>query len=145
MSTMNLDTFTDHLDHYGPRLRDWPAELRESAEQTLLHCADAAARFESAGKLEALLAAERSAFAPVALKSRIIAAIPEDPWIRIRNWFSATLWRPALAAGLPLAFGFLFGVWQADLSSAEAADRELADRLGALALSNSFEDPTDEY
>ena len=57
------------------------------------------------------------------------------------EWLSARLWRPVLAAGLPLAFGFAVGM--AQLPSTEE-DAYLAADVGLMAFSSAYGELGDE-
>lgn len=137
---MNLNTFNDHLDRLGPAIDAWPADLRAQAQTLLAASPEAADALADARTLENLLQAMQEIRAPGHLAARISAnAAAEDPWQRLMGWLAAAIWRPVLAAGLPLAFGFAIGMVQ---SPAATEDEYLAAELSLLAFTSSFEEPT---
>lgn len=131
---MDLTTFNDLLDQHGPMLERWPEAIRSDARAFVRTSAEAADALADAQTLANLLAAMQSAPAPSHLAGRIVAtaAATDDPWQRLIDWLGARLWRPVLAAGLPLAFGFALGMVQ--LPPAEA-DAYLAADVGLMAFS----------
>ena len=68
--------------------------------------------------------------APPDLAGQISSTV-EDPWQRILAWFSAALWRPVLATGLPLALGFVIGLVQ-------VGHQAMADRYAYFPLIGIF-------
>jgi hypothetical protein len=134
---MDLTKFNKLLDEHGPAPDSWPAEFRSDAEALLRTSDDAADALADAQTLANLLAAMPLAPAPSHLAGRIVANTADmtDPWQRLIDWLSDRLWRPVLAAGIPLAFGFALGMVQ--LSSPEE-DAYLAADLGLMAFSSSY-------
>ena len=141
--TMELNKFNNLLDQHGPSLDAWPAELRRDAESLLETSAAARDAVADAQTLANLLSAMPEAPAPSYLASRIVARAGalEDPWQRLIKWLSARLWRPALAAGLPLALGFVVGM--AQMPSSEE-DAYLAADVGLMAFSSVYGELSDE-
>jgi len=144
-TNMDLSTFNDLLDRHGPALDTWPEALRRDAEVLLSTSSEAADALADAQTLANLLAAMPDAPAPSHLAGRILskatAADTEDPWQRLLDWLGGRLWRPVLAAGLPLAFGFAVGMVQ--LPSAEE-DAYLAADVGLMAFSPTYAELADE-
>ncbi|MGD8416200.1 MAG: hypothetical protein PVH91_04010 [Pseudomonadales bacterium] len=143
MSTMNLKTFTDHLDRFGPDLVSWPEPARQPA-RVLLDTSEAArAAHRAATTVDRLLHALPAEPAPSHLPARILAAIEPtrqrtaDPLLRLTEWFAGALWRPVLAACIPLAVGFALGV---AVAPGATADQYLAESLGLLPFSASFDE-----
>lgn len=141
---MDLTTFNDHLDQLGPDLDNWPADLRAQGKQLLAASPEAADALADAHTIKNLLKAMEEVPAPGYLAGRISANVEtDDPWQRLLDWFAGAIWRPVLAAGLPLAFGFVMGaigatgMLQAPLATDDA---DLAAELGLLAFSASFEE-----
>ena len=136
-SNMDLTKFNDLLDQHGPMLDDWPEAIRSDARAFVGASAEAADALADAQTLANLLAAMASAPAPSHLAGRIVAtaADMEDPWQRLVDWLGARLWRPVLAAGLPLAFGFAVGM--VGLPAAEE-DAYLAADVGLMAFSSTY-------
>lgn len=137
---MDLNTFNDHLDRLGPELDSWPADGGTDARALLEASAEARDAMADAQTLANLLNAMAEIPAPGYLASRINAlanAEASDPWQRLLNWFAGALWRPILAVGLPLAFGFTVGLVQVPVS---VDDEYLAAELGLLAFSTSYQE-----
>ena len=139
---MDLSTFNDLLDRHGPALDTWPESFRRDAEALLQTSPEAADALADAQTLANLLAAMPEAPAPPYLAGRILsrkntaaAADPEDPWQRLLDWLGGRLWRPVLAAGLPVAFGFAVGM--APLPTVEE-DAYLAAEVGLMAFSSTY-------
>ncbi len=134
---MDLNTFNELLDLHGPTLEAWPAECRQDAQALLQSSAEAADALADAQTLTNLLTAMAEAPAPAHLAGRIVAVAGDmqDPWQQLLDWLGARLWRPVLAAGLPLAFGFAVGMVQ--LPSSEA-DASLAADVGLMAFSSTY-------
>ena len=76
---------------------------------------------------------QQSVTAPPHLAQRILANLPErDPLERLWQWFSASLWRAAATAALPLLVGFALGacdIMQTGESWEEAEVLVFADAL----------------
>ncbi len=139
---MDVNTFNDHLDRLGPELTTWPDELRAEATALLEDSAEAADALADARTLANLLQAMPQVPAPDYLAGRISAlAASIDPWQQLLNWLGGALWRPVLAAGLPLAFGFTLGLLQVP---GAADDEYLAAELGLLAFSTEYQERLDE-
>ena len=141
--TMDLNKFNNLLDQHGPIFEAWPAELRRDAESLLETSADARDALADAQTLANLLNAMPEAPAPSYLAGSIVAraAEMEDPWQRLIEWLSGRVWRPVLAAGLPLAFGFAVGM--AQLPATEE-DAYLAADVGLMAFSPAYGELGDE-
>lgn len=140
---MDLTTFNELLDQHGPALEHWPAAIRSDASALVRTSGEAADALADAQTLANLLAAMETVPAPAHLAGRIIAtaADMEDPWQRVVDWLTAKFWRPVLAAGLPLAFGFAVGM--VPLPSAEE-DAYLAADVGLMAFSSTYAELADE-
>ena len=136
-TNMDITRFNELLDQHGAALERWPDDLRQDAEMLLEASPDAADALSDAQTLANLLSAMADAPAPGYLAGRILAnaAVPDDPWQRLLDWLGARLWRPVLAAGLPLAFGFVVGVVQ--LAPSEA-DAYLAADVGLMPFSSTW-------
>jgi len=134
--TFDLSTFGENLDRYGIDMDRWPPELRTQAAG-LLETSEAARRmYDQAMQLTTLLSQLPEKAAAPGLGSRIVTGVPPQAWSGVVEWFTAALWRPALAAALTLAFGFALGVYQQ-----QPLDEDLADELSLLAFSPAFEEP----
>ena len=143
-ANMDLTTFNNLLDQHGPALSTWPAEFRADAEALVQSSSDAADALTDAQTLANLLAAMPAAPAPSHLAGKIssLAAdlTADDPWQRLIDWLSGRIWRPVLAAGLPLAFGFVVGMAQLPVSDAAATEEDalLAADVGLMAFSATY-------
>ncbi len=134
---MDLNTFNEHLDRLGADLAAWPEPLRGEAEQLVSVSPEAADAHADALTLANLLAALPAAGAPPHLAARI-GSLAADPWQRLMDWFSGALWRPVLAACLPLTLGFVIGL---TLNPVPEEDAYLAADVGLMAFSESYADP----
>ena len=142
-ANMDLTTFNNLLDQHGPDFSTWPAEFRADAEALLQSSAEAADALADAQTLANLLAAMPKARAPSHLAGKIssLAAglTEDDPWQRLVNWLGGRIWRPVLAVGLPLAFGFAVGMAQLPISGASTEeDALLAADVGLMAFSATY-------
>lgn len=131
---MELNTFIEHLDRLGADLQTWPGPLRREAEELVRTSPAAADAYRDAVSLADLLATLPAVAAPSGLADRI-GASTLDPWQRLMDWLGAALWRPVLAAGLPLCIGFAIGL---AASPTPDEDAYLAADLGLMAFSSSF-------
>lgn len=137
---MNLDTFLNHLDRHGPEIDGWPDDVRAGAHALLAASAEAATAMDDARRLTVALAGLPDRPAAPYLASRIAARAraETDPGSRLGQWFGSTFWRPAVAAAIPLALGFVLGFsYQQPL---ETDDAILLESVGMLPFSRSFEE-----
>ena len=113
---MNIDEFTTCIDRYGSQLQRWPAKLQAEAQTLLESSPRAQALYSRQQSLDALLD-QMSTVEFTGLIDRV-ATQPLPPrrdslTVRIINWLlpdqSREIWKPALAACLPLLFGVLLG------------------------------------
>ncbi len=130
---MTRDQFNAALDRHGGDLSRWPASLRQEAEALIAGDADAASEFETARRLDALLA---EAVAPSRVDAALIGRIVSRPGARR----SEAVFRPtrrligwaSAAMAATLVIGFVAGtVLPADQSS---------DAIAALLFSGAEED-----
>ncbi len=140
---MDLEQFNELLDQHGPTIDTWPAALREDAQALLAASPEAADALADAQTLANLLTAMPAAPAPGHLAAKIVASAADvdDPWQRLLDWLGARLWRPVLAAGLPLAVGFAVGMTQI---APNEEDAYLAADLGLMAFSAQYLELSDE-
>ena len=155
---MTLEEFSELIETYGAELVKWPKELRQSADDFLQ--LDASAQVLLAdyqaleNKLDNLVVPEFSNLEQKVLNQ---ALPPRQQSIlpKILNWLvpaersGMQLWRPAMAACLPLVFGivlgnyFSFGI-SADLSQETDEFEYWEDELTFHALSDYSENVIDE-
>ena len=137
---MNLDTFLDHLDRHGPDIDVWPDGVRADAHALLAASAEAATAMDDARRLAVALAALPDQPAAPYLASCIAAraGAEKDPASRLGQWFGNTFWRPAVAAAIPLALGFVLGF--SYQQPRETDDAILLETVGMLPFSRSFEE-----
>lgn len=126
---MSPERLRDLLDNYGSRESNWPSELRESMRAALdsLERNNSLERWDSLepGESLELRVALREAreldelldsYAPplAQLEQRILEALPQPLLERLFSWLvperGSELWRPALAAALPLLLGVTLGL-----------------------------------
>ena len=142
MSTMDLSTFADCADRFGPDLNRWPEPRRGAARALVADSAEARALLVRVRSLDDRLNALAREPAPAHLAPRILASLPKDRWAELTEWFRAALWRPALAATLPLALGFIIGALP--IGPTEPNDQHLAYALSLLVFSEQFQELPDE-
>jgi hypothetical protein len=145
---MNTEEFADCLDRWGSDLAQWPASEQGSGRNLLATSKRAGAEragemLAEARRLDDLLAnlQEKAAGhrAPMDLQRRILERLPQqDPLQNALDWFSAALWRPALAAACTLLLGFALGV-----SAPAATDDAMLDDVSMLAFSAAYEEFND--
>jgi hypothetical protein len=109
---MDLERFGRLVDAYGSDETAWPVGERDAAQQLLLAEPRARALQRAAQALDEELALFHVSPAPPL--DRVLAAIPRPGRLeRLLSWLvpaaPAQLWRPALAAMLPLALGVALG------------------------------------
>lgn len=109
MKSMELTALREALDTWGTDFERWPAATAAAAHQLLHDSSAARAELASAQQMQTTLAALPLIRAPSALKNSIINTVPADRWQQLSIWFSATMWRPALAGALSLLIGFTLG------------------------------------
>ena len=157
---MNLQRFTTLVSAYGTKPQSWPAEERKAAEEFLKQNPDAQNLLEAETFLDQKLDSFFSDEMDVSdLRANIIrATINEKPvkkltgrdglLDRILDWLvplqPVQLWRPALAATLPLILGGLLGT-NIETSQFEPGDY-WEDELEIMAIaSNSSADEDFPY
>ena len=131
---MNIDRFQQLLDAYGASVDRWPVEERQAATLLLDASEEAKARQDRAARLDEVLDAHRVEV-PEPLRDKIIAAtrdhgLPErflDWLVPDRDRVVSQLWRPALAASLPLALGIALGsiAWPDNTTNDEVWKEEI--------------------
>lgn len=115
---MTLEKFGDILDLHGSASSAWPARQRAACEALLADNAAARALLQEHQLLEQALSGIAVPDLP-GLESRVLTqplpARVKSPGERLLDWLLPAnllgphLWRPALAACLPLVFGILVG------------------------------------
>ena len=143
MKAMDENRFEDALDRWGSNLYDWPAEERQAAEALLAQSKNAESLLQAERRIDSALSMLRQHAVPPGLEQRIHVRLTSaeshgDRGQRKWSWVTASLWRPALLAGLPLVFGFALGLGLPDLS-----EQELADQVSMLALTNIYQEIDD--
>ncbi len=134
---MDEAAFANALDRWGSRLSQWPAH--EAAARELIERSAAARRLLiRAEQLDAQLSQPAELAANPQLQQRITSALAGrkqfDGLDRLIQWFAASLWRPSVAAAVPLLLGFIIGT-----AAPIAAEDSLAEELGLLAFTTTIE------
>tara|TARA_R110002073_G_scaffold153170_1_gene308148 strand:- start:119 stop:568 length:450 start_codon:yes stop_codon:yes gene_type:complete len=122
---MTLEEFTRIIDLYGSESAHWPKRLRADCEAFVANSIEARSLLNQQWALDELMGQIDVPDFP-GLESRVLnQALPErnqsffDPiveWLLPQDDYRQNLWRPAVAACLPLVFGivlanyFSFGV-----------------------------------
>ena len=108
---MNTQAFAECLDRWGSDLDSWPSVHQTAARELLITSKRAAELLGQAHAMDRWMGSATGHQAPMGLARKIIDRIPaQDPWQRAVDWFSAALWRPALAAACMLFVGFAIGL-----------------------------------
>ncbi len=114
---MNIERFRQLVESYGTVPERWPADERDEALRLLGRSEDAQRIVNEESGLDDALARSAMDIDLSTLESRIMDEVDrQSGWVeRLVGWLMpdlqhpATLWRPALAAGLPLVFGVFLG------------------------------------
>lgn len=140
---MELGDFTSLLDRYGSSLEDWPEQEAESARRLLERDTAASAARARQRELETLIGDLPTPRFP-GLEARIAAqALPPrglTPLDRLLGFLlpeadGRALWRPAIAACLPLVMGIVLGNYLSfGIVAEEQISQEWDDELMMLSL-----------
>lgn len=135
----NERELAEALDRWGSDLEDWPNSAASEARRLLQSSPEAARLMQETAALEIELTQLREHRATPGLDERILAELPvRDGIQRILDWLTGALWRPALAATIPLALGFILG------TTIPEEDSQLADELSLLVFSTTYEELEDD-
>ncbi|MCZ6710705.1 MAG: hypothetical protein O7B25_10105 [Gammaproteobacteria bacterium] len=138
---MNTETFTECLDRWGSELDSWPSAQQSAAKELLITSKRATQLLGEARAMDRWLASAADHQAPSGLAAKIIDQIPgQDSWQSLLDWFSAALWRPALAAACMLLLGFATG-----LALPRINDDSMLDDLSMLAFNPTYEAAYSEF
>lgn len=116
--TLQISEFTDILDRWGDAPEAWPASAREACEQLLRESEEARQLLRQQRRLHEELG-QMAVPAFPGLEARVLNQ-PLPPqrrpvleallqWLLPEHALGKQLWRPVLAACLPLVFGILVG------------------------------------
>ena len=98
------------LDRWGSNLDTWPRAAAAKAKLLVATSPEATRLMRETVSLELELAQLREHRATHGLDAKILAELPvRDGLQRVVDWLTSTLWRPALAAAVPLVLGFILG------------------------------------
>jgi len=140
VTTKELKRFEDALDRWGSDLDAWPPESARWGRALLRTSAAARHIHEGTSRLDDALATLPLLRASTALKQRIADSVAEDnAWQTVRSFVGGSLWRPALAAGIPLLVGFWLGMIQGHDDASAAAEQ-----VSLLVFSTDLEELTNE-
>ena len=130
---MDIETLEDALDRHGPDVDRWPDAHAAEARSLVESSARARDLLAEARELDAaLLDVLSNVPAPLGLKTRILANLPErEAWL---EWFGVKAWRPVGLALVPLLVGFSVGVNVAAVGSDTAEYAEDTENDVLLAL-----------
>jgi hypothetical protein len=136
---MNDDRFLWCLDHWGSDLAAWPEAEARAARLLLEVSPDARRHFEAAQEVANWLGGLRAHTAPPGLRTRILARLPEPtPVPAVLRWLTARMWRPVLAAALPLVVGFVVGIGLPD-----RMDALFVEEISTLAFNDIWQELDD--
>ena len=139
---MNPDEFRRLLETYGTVQTNWPVEVREAAREYLASSREASDLAERFAPLD--IALDRFDTNPdtARIRAAVMARIGSRNIIdRITGWLLPDLtdlhaiWRPALAASLPLILGIILGSTMS-IGSTDTAD-SWSDEITLVALANN--------
>ncbi len=115
---MNLEEFTRIVDLYGSEPARWPESLRAECETYVANSIEAKALLNQQSQVDKLLAQIETPIFP-GLETRVLnQPLPErnrSLFEKAMNWllpnedFGKQVWRPAIAACIPLVFGIVLG------------------------------------
>ncbi|MBM4206013.1 MAG: hypothetical protein FJ194_18005 [Gammaproteobacteria bacterium] len=128
---MNLNTFLDLLDQYGPEPVKWPETERETMLEFLQTSPEAARQTALSKGIESDLARLEHTVTP-GLKGRIVAlAAAQEPsfFDPFLSWITASFWRPALLSVALLALSVLLGMALPSVPSENEASFDIAGLL----------------
>lgn len=116
--TMDIETFKTLLATHGAEVQTWPEEQQPAARILVDQDAKARLLLEQEQALGHALDRYTVEINTSALEARIMSALPERPngildrlldWLIPKGGGARNLWRPALAATLPLVIGVVMG------------------------------------
>ena len=134
---MNVDRLRELLESYGASSDRWPPGERSAAEALIASSAEARTLVENAQTLDDMLNLDLPDLGSERLdriRSGILSGIAESKpdwaeallaWLLPEDFSFSNLWRPVLAAGMPLVAGVLLGMAFPSTSSM-TADEEIS-------------------
>ena len=138
-SISSVSDIADALDRWGSDLHHWPSQAATSAKRLLENSPEAIRLMKEAVDLETEFLQLRDHVTTPGLERKILAELPpRDSLQRIADWLTGALWRPALAAAVPLVVGFVLGI------TVPEEDSQLADELSLLVFSETYEELEDD-
>lgn len=136
---MDTQEFADCLDRWGSDLEIWPPPQRAAGKGLLAASEIAIELLAEAHHLDRWLASTADHQAPIGLERRILNQLAtRDSLQRALDWFSAALWRPALAATCMLLVGFTIGI-----AIPEFDDELMLDDVSMLAFNTAYGETDD--
>ena len=146
---MKLGNFSQAIEFYGADSAMWPEDLREDLEAFLAKNESARSLLSEYSQLEQSLDKIAVPDFP-GLETRVLnqALSPRQQslFVSLISWllptenFGANLWRPALAACLPLVFGIVLGNYYSFGISSEVDEFDYwEDELAMIALTDISE------
>ena len=146
---MTLDEFTRIIDLYGTESEHWPRSQRAECESFLANNIEARALLNQQWQVDDLLAKLEQPNFP-GLETRVLnQALPDrgrNPMDSIISWLipgdsiGKQVWRPAIAACIPLVFGIVLGNYFSFGITAEDDDFQYwNDELAMLSLTDYTE------
>ena len=111
MST-DIEQFAELLDLHGADIERWPFNQQAVARDLLDASPEARNLHQEALRLDRALAALPTPPLAPGLATRITALAdePADPWLTVKDWLTATLWRPAAVLMAPMVLGIVVGL-----------------------------------
>ncbi len=146
---MKLEDFSNVLEVHGTDSANWPTDLRNDLEAFLSNNESARLLLEEYKQLERSLDDMAVPAFPNLEHKVLNQALPPRPqslFDRLLSWifpaenFGANLWRPMMAASLPLVFGIVLGNYYSFGINSEIDEYDYwDDELAMLALSDYSE------
>jgi hypothetical protein len=134
---MNLERFTLIVESYGADPQQWPADERAEALEFSRTSTDALSLLDKEAALDehlALFELPDNKRSVQRIDRGILSALKPGPLEQLLHWIlpdvddlAHTLWRPTLAACMPLLFGVVIGLTLTDNNTYElSSDEELS-------------------
>lgn len=143
---MNLETFTKLLDSYGSVETNWPAEVRGEALTFVTENEDGRSLLQRYAPLDQAL--DRYTVRPDVdrMRAALMAKVGrKNLFDRVTAWFIPepgnlqAIWRPAVAATLPLILGIILGS-TLSLGNSDFYTESWSDEISMVALSTNNTD-----
>jgi len=106
---VTADEFADLLDRHGTDMAEWPGPLQNEAVQYARVSDEGRRLLAESIAFDAMLADSTHVPTAFRLRARILERIATNESPAWWSWITHGMWRAALLALVPLAFGFVIG------------------------------------